>query len=162
MDPVVLLELMALLTAANGTPVIAARLLGQRWAAPLDGGLLLADGRRLFGDSKTLRGIVLGVAATAVLAALLGYGAMAGAAFGAASLIGDLTSSFIKRRLGRPPSSRAVLLDQVPEALLPLLLASGRLDLSAIDIGFGVGVFTAASLIGSRLLYRLGIRNRPY
>ncbi|MGZ5850801.1 MAG: CDP-archaeol synthase, partial [Methyloceanibacter sp.] len=50
---------MVLLAVANGTPVIAKKILGDAFGSPLDGGALLADGRPLFGSSKTLRGIVL-------------------------------------------------------------------------------------------------------
>ena len=47
------------------------RILGDGFAAPLDGGLTLADGRPLFGPSKTVRGFVLAILATAISAALL-------------------------------------------------------------------------------------------
>ena len=147
---------------ANGTPVIAKRLFGERLAVPHDAGVVLGDGQRLFGPSKTLRGLVLAVAACGAVAWALGHPAGAGALFGAISMLGDLISSFVKRRLGKAASSRAMLLDQIPESLLPLLALSGAFALSALDITMTVVVFTLASLLGSRVLYRLGIRDRPY
>ncbi|MDX1710413.1 MAG: CDP-archaeol synthase [Rhodovibrionaceae bacterium] len=162
MDLLILVKMMALLTAANGTPVIAKRLLGQRFATPLDFGAVMPDGQRLFGQSKTLRGLALAVAATALLAWAIGYSASAGALFGGLSMLGDLTSSFIKRRLGKRSSSRAMLLDQIPESLFPLLALAGAFGLSALDITVTVGLFTLASIFGSRVLFRLGIRDRPY
>ena len=52
-QPLVVVQLMVLLGLANGTPVIAKKILGTILARPLDGGMNLADGQPLFGDSKT-------------------------------------------------------------------------------------------------------------
>ena len=49
----IILELFVMLVLANGTPVVAAGLLKNRWSAPVDGGRLLSDGRPVFGESKT-------------------------------------------------------------------------------------------------------------
>ena len=51
------LQLLILLTLANGSPVIAKRLFGNYGSFPLDGNIKFADGRPLFGASKTIRGI---------------------------------------------------------------------------------------------------------
>jgi hypothetical protein len=77
-------------------------------------------------------------------------------------MAGDLLSSFIKRRLDRPPSSRATGLDHIPESLLPLVASQHALALTVTDIGIVVGVFFAGAVILSRLLYRLGLRDEPY
>ena len=77
-------------------------------------------------------------------------------------MAGDLLSSFIKRRLNRPPSSRAIGLDQIPESLLPLLACHEALALTAADIGIVVAAFFAGAVILSRLLYRVGLRDEPY
>lgn len=162
MQPLADLQLLALLTLANGTPVIAARLLGRRFAWPLDGGLRLADGRPLLGRSKTLRGLVLAVAVTAAGGALLGVGWRLGLAVAALAMAGDLLSSFAKRRLGLTPSSQSLGLDQVPESLLPALACRGPLALGWGDVAAVVAVFFVGELLLSRLLYRLHIRDRPY
>ena len=52
-QPLVVVQLMVLLGLANGTPVIAKKILGTILARPLDGGMNWADGQPLFGDSKT-------------------------------------------------------------------------------------------------------------
>ena len=77
-------------------------------------------------------------------------------------MAGDLLSSFAKRRLGRPSSSQALGLDQVPESLLPLLACRVPLGLGWLDVAVLVGVFLVGELLVSRLLYRLHIRDRPY
>jgi len=161
-DATAMLEVLFLLGTANGAPVLATRLLGSRFDAPLDGGLRMPDGRPVFGESKTVRGLAASVAVTSVGAALLGLGWLTGAAFAAASMGGDLASSFVKRRLGLAPHSQALGLDQVPEALTPMLLLRGRLGLSFTDIAITLGAFVVLELALSRLLYWLRIRDRPY
>jgi hypothetical protein len=69
------LRLLLLLTLANTSPLVAKRLLGPRWAAPLDGGLRFFDGRPLLGASKTVRGVLVAVAACTLAAPLLGLSA---------------------------------------------------------------------------------------
>ncbi len=156
------LTLLALLGAANGAPVLAKRVLGARWSWPIDGGLRFFDGHPVFGKSKTLRGIVSSILATAAIAALLGIPVEVGAFFAAAAMLGDLFSSFVKRRLGKPSSSQALGLDQVPESLFPLLVCWNALGLTLADAAATVALFFAGELLLSRLLYKLNIRDRPY
>jgi CDP-2,3-bis-(O-geranylgeranyl)-sn-glycerol synthase len=162
MQTLAVLKLLVLLTVANGTPVIAKRVLGERLAWPLDGGARLRDGRPLFGASKTIRGLVLAVAATAAAAPLLGVAVETGLAVGAGAMAGDLLSSFAKRRLGFATSSRATGLDQIPEALVPALLCWRDLSLSAADVAAVVAIFLVGEILVSRLLYRMRVRDRPY
>ena len=160
--PGLAIELLLLLLAANGAPVLLARVLGDRGNFPIDAGLVLPDGRPLFGRSKTWRGLVAGMAACAVLSTLLGTGPLFGALFGASSLAGDLCSSFLKRRMGIASSGRATGLDQIPEAVLPLLYASTLMPLDALTIAVLTLLFLLGSLLMSRWMYRLGIRKQPY
>jgi hypothetical protein len=130
-----------LLCAANTAAWAAGRLLGQRWAAPLDFGRVLKDGQRLFGSHKTWRGLIAGAAAAGLLAGALGQSLLLGAAFGAVSMAGDALSSTIKRRLRREPGTEVPLLDQVPEAMLPLAvfgpaLGLGFLAMAGVTLAF--------------------------
>jgi CDP-2,3-bis-(O-geranylgeranyl)-sn-glycerol synthase len=162
MQPLVDLQLLALLALANTTPLIAKRILRDRLAWPLDGGLAFIDGRPLFGASKTMRGIVLAVLATSAAAPLVGLPVTIGALVAAAAMAGDLFSSFVKRRLNLPPSSKATGLDQIPESLLPLLACRSALSLTVADIAVVVAVFFIGEVVLSRLFHRLGLRDRPY
>jgi len=162
MDHLLLLRVMVLLGLANGAPIIATRILGTRLDAPLDWGLRLPDGASLFGESKTIRGVVASIGCTALVAPLLGFTAITGAAFAAASIAGDLLSSFLKRRLKLAPHAEAFGVDQIPEALLPLLLLKSRLGLTAMEIVVLVFAFVMLAVLLSQLLYRLKIRERPY
>lgn len=162
MQTLLVLKLLILLTVANGAPVIAKRVLGDRLAWPLDGEVRFIDGRPLFGASKTIRGIAVAVLATSIAASLLGLTLATGAIIGLSAMAGDLLSSFIKRRLDFKPSSRATGLDQVPESLIPALLCREALGLSAADIVAVVVLFFVGEIVLSRLLFQLRIRDRPY
>jgi CDP-diglyceride synthetase len=155
-------KLLILLSVANGTPVLAKRVLGDRYAFPVDGGYTFFDGRPVFGRSKTVRGLVVSVIFTMIAASIVGLGWDTGLVVGGVAMLGDLISSFLKRRMNRPPSSRALGIDQIPESLFPLLACKAALSLSAAEIATVVLVFFAGELVLSRILYRLHIRERPY
>jgi CDP-diglyceride synthetase len=157
-----IMQAMVLLTLANGTPVVAKKIFKRSFALPLDAGLAFFDGRPLLGPSKTIRGIMLSVLVTTACAPLVGVDLSVGAIAAAAAMVGDLCSSFVKRRLKFQPSSQAFGLDQVPESLLPLLACRDALSLTAADIVLGVGIFLVGEVISSRILYRAHLRDEPY
>lgn len=162
MHPLLLVRLLVLLLLANGTPMVAGRLLGAWLAQPVDGAREFTDGRALFGRSKTIRGVVLAILVTSAGAPLVGLSWRIGLLAGSLAMAGDLFSSFCKRRLGLAPSSPAVGLDQVPESLFPLLACAGALSLTIADIAAGVAIFFLGELLLSRLLYAFDLRDRPY
>ena len=155
-------KLLVLLTVANGTPVIAAKILGNNSALPLDGNVTLSDGRPLFGSSKTLRGVLLSILLTTACAPLIGLDWKVGSVVALTAMIGDLFSSFVKRRLGMDNSSQFTGLDQIPESLLPLLVCMFLLPLTALDVVIATLIFFVGALIVSRILFKLNIRERPY
>jgi CDP-2,3-bis-(O-geranylgeranyl)-sn-glycerol synthase len=162
MHPVLVLQLLILLMLANGMPVMAKKILGDRYSYPLDGNLKFADGRPLFGRSKTLRGVVLAILVTTAGAPLIGLGWRTGLVIASSAMAGDLVSSFVKRRLDLPSSSRASGLDQIPESLFPLLACSLFLALTAADIAICVVMFFIGEVVLSRVLYAWRLRDRPY
>jgi CDP-2,3-bis-(O-geranylgeranyl)-sn-glycerol synthase len=101
-----------------------ASLWSRPFAIPLDGGRTFR-GRRIFGDNKTLRGLVVMVPATAiafvVVAQIAGHGrpelvglwalsplgyALLGAWAGLGFMLGELPNSFVKRQLDIAPGDR--------------------------------------------------------
>ena len=154
-------KLLLLLLVANGAPVLLRKALKARWAWPVDGGALLRDGRPLLGPSKTWRGLAAAPALTGAAAWLLGLPFGLGALFGACAMLGDLASSFVKRRLGVPSSGMALGLDQVPESLFPLLAVRSELGLGPGYIAWLVAAFLLVELALSRVLYALHIREQP-
>ena len=146
-----IIELLLLVVVANGTPVVLGMLLGQRLAWPLDGARRFIDGRRLFGPSKTVRGILGAVAATALVAPVSGLDPATGALFGLLAMTGDLLSSFVKRRLGYTPGCAKPLLDQLPESCLPLWLLQPALGAGLVEMADVVAAFTVLDQLLSRL-----------
>src|ERR1700692_3315035 len=102
-----ILQLLALITLANGTPIVAKKICGPRFSFPLDAGTIFFDGRPLFGPSKTIRGILICVLITTGSAPLIGLDLTIGAIVAGAGMAGDLFSRFVKRRLNFSPSRQA-------------------------------------------------------
>ncbi len=157
-----ILQILVLLTFANGTPIVAKKIFGSRFALPLDAGIIFFDARPVFGASKTMRGIVVSILITSAIAPFIGLDLTIGAIAASSAMAGDLFSSFVKRRLNFPPSSQALGLDQVPESLFPMLACRDALSLTIADIALGVGIFFIGELILSRLLFRAHLRDEPY
>ncbi|WP_022949570.1 CDP-archaeol synthase [Methylohalobius crimeensis] len=161
-DAMLEIKLLILLLVANGAPVVAWDLFKERFAWPVDCGAVMPDGRFLLGPAKTWRGLLASLFTTGITAPLIGFPWTLGAWVAAAAMAGDLLSSFVKRRLGVQASDTAPGLDQIPESLLPLWAVNAHFALGWDRIGLLVAVFYIAEVSLSPLLYRLGIRKRPY
>ena len=115
----VLLQLLILLVVANGAQLSPPRSSSAAvFARPIDGGALFVDGQPILGPAKTIRGVVASVLVTSICAALMGLGWKLGALIATFAMVGDLFSSFVKRRLHLASSSMAIGLDHVPESSL--------------------------------------------
>lgn len=115
-------HLLLLIIIANASPVLAQMLLGEKLNSPVDWNAKLSDNNPLFGSSKTWRGICAALLMTVMAAVVLSYSFKTGLLIASYAVFGDLLSSFIKRRFALPPSSRALLLDQVPESFFPAFM----------------------------------------
>jgi len=149
---------LSLLIMANLVPWALGRTCGNRWAAPLDCGMTLRDGRRLLGAHKTWRGLVAAVAACAGTAELLGVHWWLGMEFAALSMLGDAISSAWKRRRGREPGEDDPGLDQLPEALLPLIVLHAPFNLGWKEIALVTTIFTVLNFFSLRVRHP---RRRP-
>jgi len=69
------------------------------------------------------------------------------------AMLGDLFSSFLKRRMGLAPSCQAIGLDQIPESLLPMLACWFFLPLTIVD---ATAIFFVGELSLSRVLFKVG------
>ena len=103
LDPTIL-SIVALLLIANGAPILARIAFENRYAWPLDFGRKYIDGRDWLGPSKTFRGVIAAVSASVLAAPLLNQSWKIGASVGLCAMVGDATSSFIKR-IWRPWTS---------------------------------------------------------
>jgi hypothetical protein len=153
-----IVQLLILLAVANGTPVAAKLILSDTFARPLDGGARFADGRPLFGPSKTIRGIVLAVPATLGAAALLG---LAGWGLGRHGGHGRRHRLELREASKRPVPKRHGARPR-PDSLFPLLACRLLLPLTVLDIAVAAILFLVGEPILSRILFKLHLRDRPY
>jgi CDP-2,3-bis-(O-geranylgeranyl)-sn-glycerol synthase len=79
--------------------------------------------------------------ATSACAPIIGLEWNIGAVVGSAAMAGDLFSSFVKRRVHLPASSRATGLDQIPESLFPLFVLPFDAGTDASRYHCGRGTF---------------------
>jgi CDP-archaeol synthase len=154
--------LVFLVMLANATPLIVQKVLRQRYSQPIDGDCRFIDGRPLLGRAKTLRGVACAIVVTTAVAPVVGLGWKIGLLVGSLAMVGDLFSSFVKRRLGRSSSSPILGIDQIPESLFPLLACIYPLSLTITDVAIGVAIFFVGELVVSRLLYAFDLRDPPY
>ena len=156
------IEILIMLLATNGGPILAARICRHRGSAPVDFGRKLEDKRPLFGSSKTWRGLAAALAVSCGLSAVFGYGIEFGLVFGLLVMAGDLISSFVKRRCGLQSSDQFLGLDQIPESLLPALYTVVALDIAWVWAVLWTAAFMLLELLISKPLFLLRIRKRPY
>jgi CDP-2,3-bis-(O-geranylgeranyl)-sn-glycerol synthase len=105
---------------------------------------------------------VLAIAATSALSPLIGVPWKAGAIIAAGAMAGDLMSSFVKRRMKLASSSMALGIDQIPEALVPAIVARSFMPLTGLEILLTTVLFFGGELLASRILFALKVRDRPY
>jgi CDP-2,3-bis-(O-geranylgeranyl)-sn-glycerol synthase len=168
---------------ANMMPIFAARWPGLRqYNQPVDGGRLFR-GRRVFGDHKTWRGLIVGViCATLTLwlqqrlllhnttlfndwTSQVDYShlnvLLLGPLFGLGALLGDMIESFFKRQRGTPPGQGWFPFDQIDYimggTLATLPFVRLRVDQYALLIVMWLALHLLASYIG----FKAGIKERP-
>lgn len=151
-----------LILVANGTPLLIGKMFNDRFNQPVDFGIYLSDGYPLFGCSKTWRGIFAATLVTLALSVSLGLTPLVGLLIGLSAMIGDLLSSFFKRRMAIEPSGMFTGVDQVPESLLPALAVKTLLGLHWPDILMIVLSFVLLNRLLSIALFKLHIRSEPY
>lgn len=191
-DPVPLIRALFIVFAFIAAGLAHSAWLGSRWSRglmmPLDGGARLR-GRRVFGDNKTVRGLVVMVPAASVsfwilytissaaspsVAAALwplspsGYadlGAWAGLGF----MLGELPNSFMKRQLdiapGTAPRTRlaaaaSFVVDRLDSILGMLFAVSLAAPTPWLTWMYVIVVGPAIHFSFSVLLYRLGVKER--
>ncbi|NJD98662.1 CDP-2,3-bis-(O-geranylgeranyl)-sn-glycerol synthase [Thermococcus sp. LS1] len=152
---------------ANASPVLVG---GGR---PIDGGRYWKDGRRVFGDGKTWRGLIGGVAIGTAVGALQYfitpefYGSLEKAlllafllSFGA--LFGDLVGSFFKRRIDLPRGSPAIGLDQLGFLISALAFAYPVKTLDSGQIIFLLVVSPFVHWGANYFAYKMGWKSVPW
>lgn len=155
------IDILILILIANSSPVLMSFLFSHRMSLPIDLGLRLKDQQYLFGKTKTWRGLVASLVATALASFFIIGGFQAGLMVVTLAMSGDLLSSFIKRRLKKESSSKVLFLDQIPESLFPALGMTLIIKLDLTQVIEIVTAFTIIELILSQALYYRGSRKQP-
>lgn len=152
---------------------------------PVDMGLHI-QGRRVFGESKTFRGLILfplfTILGNYLLYALVSvspfverlnlldfdshtplfYGLLAGGVF----CLSELPNSFLKRRVGIPEGMAGtrlnILIDHLNSPFWTLLAFSFVLDLPSFFFALGCIFYTILHVLVNMMLYLVGLRSSPY
>jgi len=152
---------------ANASPV----LLGG--GAPIDFGKNFFDGKRIFGDNKTIRGFFAGLFTGLLTGNLLAifcpivpsFQFMLSAFFlSLGTMFGDLVGSFIKRRIGSKPGSYAIF-DSFLFILFALLFAYPFLPEWIYSIPSLLFIFLFSFLLhilSNFIANKLGWKNVPW
>ncbi|RLB03720.1 MAG: hypothetical protein DRG83_06370 [Deltaproteobacteria bacterium] len=143
------------LLVVNMTPALLAMVLGDRGNLPLDLNLALGNGRPLFGHHKTIRGFLGAITAGSFVGFFMGFPFWVGFTASFLSMIGDLLSSMVKRRLNIPPGEPLMVLDQFFEASMPLgfFYKTGYLSfpLTLVALFFFVVIANAGSALSENI-----------
>jgi len=140
---------------ANATPTI----LGG--GKPVDFKRNFIDGRRLFGDNKTIRGFVSGVFAGTVVGILQGE-PLRGALLSLGALIGDLGGAFVKRRFGLDPGAPLPLLDQLDFVAGALILSVNFFPIDVTSMILIIVLTPFIHFLTNTIAYALKLKSRPW
>jgi CDP-2,3-bis-(O-geranylgeranyl)-sn-glycerol synthase len=160
--------------AANMAPILATRIPWARnWRTPLDFGRSFR-GRRILGDNKTWRGLVVGTL-VAVGVGLLQYRVIASssestgfiiaasAALGFGALAGDAFFSFLKRQRGIPAGHAWIPFDQIDYILGGLIMVYPFIP-NELTVGIAIAtlfMYTSLHFIVSYIGYLTGFKEKP-
>ena len=141
---------------ANATPVLLSG------GGSLDGGRDWIDGKPLFGDHKTIRGTISGLAAgflvglaqgTPLRAAILSIGAIGG----------DLIGSFFKRRMNMEPGAFLPIIDQMGFIIFAVFLVSFTEPAPRWDQAVGILVATMPiHYLTNLIAWALKLKSNPW
>lgn len=142
-------KILLVLWSVNLAPPLLAYLFGDTWNKPLDLGRSFRDGRHLLGSHKTIRGAAGGTLAGLCAGWAVGLPWWVGLLSGIFSMIGDMLSSFLKRRLALPSGSGVAGLDQALEGAMPFLVLKPYVSLSSSEVYAILLVFCGGAYGGS-------------
>ncbi|SFM45801.1 CDP-archaeol synthase [Thermodesulforhabdus norvegica] len=137
------------LSLVNLSPPLLAFFFGSKYDAPLDGGRKFWDGRPLLGPHKTIRGVLGGVVTGVFISPFFGWGILEGTALAILSMLGDLITSFIKRRANLPSGSVVIGGDQFLECVMPALFWKYKMNISLFYFVIAVTAFSSIAYAGS-------------
>lgn len=148
---------------------------------PIDGGKNFRDGKRIFGDGKTWRGLIIGILAGIIVGAvqivLQGqftwttlplHTPLSIVLFATGALLGDIGKSFFKRRLGKDRGARWPVADQYDLVIGAFVLAvvfdySWFVTVMTIPVVIAIVILTPLLHRGANLIgYAIGVKKEPW
>lgn len=132
-------------------PLLLGRFFPKIAGGPLDNSHKLFDGYPVLGRHKTIGGFLCGVLTGGILGHLIGFSLILAMAVGFLSMLGDIFTSFIKRRLHLAEGTEVPVLDQVFESGAPLLLFHRVYSFSWQTSMAVFVMFLVISWVGSKL-----------
>ena len=156
------------LYVANASAVIS------RGKTPLDFNRTLSDGQPLFGNGKTWKGTILGIASGTLAGALSMYffpmfTAQVSTSYiwysfflSMGAILGDLAGSFLKRRMKIKRGEPAHLLDQLDFVIggMALAVIVSKPDWTGVILLIMITPFM--HMASNRLAYMLGLKKVPW
>ncbi len=145
---------------ANATPVLAGG------GTKMDFGKNFYDGRRIFGNNKTFRGFLFGLAIGMLVGlvdvVIFGFPILFLLLTPLGALLGDLTGAFFKRRMGIAPGGLLPIVDQIDFVVgalvfaIPLAIVSWELAATVLLITPPIHLFT------NFLAYKMNLKRNPW
>ncbi|MGB9831181.1 MAG: CDP-2,3-bis-(O-geranylgeranyl)-sn-glycerol synthase [Fervidicoccus fontis] len=154
---------------ANGIPVVVSKFIKGR---PLDRGKYLSDGKRILGDGKTVEGTIFAILTGTLMGAIIGilnYYSLqycfTGFLGSLGGILGDITKSFFKRRIGIERGGMLPLVDQLDFYLgstlfiyLCPICAHPSLDVFL----FGIIIIPLLHLSTNYIAFKLHLKSVPW
>jgi uncharacterized protein len=138
-------KVLCLLLCINAVPSLLGLFLPRTLNVPLDNHRKFLDGYPVLGSHKTIAGVVSGILTGGVLGYIMGFSLILGLTAGFLGMLGDLFTSFLKRRFHLAEGTDLPLIDQAFQGGLPLLLLQGACSLSWLT---ALTLFLAFVIIG--------------
>jgi len=148
---------------------------------PIDDGRVFTDGKRIFGDGKTWRGLGIGILAGILVGAIqivlqiqLGlisvpwHTPLSVILFATGALLGDIAKSFIKRRMGKDRGAKWPVADQYDLVIGAFILAilfdySWFAHVISIPLIIIIIIMTPLLHRGTNLIgYAIGVKKEPW
>ena len=128
---------------------------------PLDGGGKWLDGKPFLGSHKTLRGSIVGIFAGLFVGALQGN-IIAGLLQGFGAILGDLLSSFLKRRWDVAPGESSPFLDQLDFILGAIILSQPYTRASFTEMIIIIIVTIPIHYFTNYISWRMKMKEHPW
>ncbi len=141
----------------NFVPPLLALIFHNKFNKPVDANKTFFDGQPILGSHKTIRGVTGAVICGGITAHLFSFTFFEGTTIAALSMLGDLITSFLKRRVKTPSGTVIPGMDQFLEAFLPIIFWKNITNISwfwvvIATILFGTGAFEGSKFFKQVIL----------